>query len=56
MPKAQAIVAAVAHREYKELSMLDVAAMAVPGAVFVDVKASFDAAAAKAAGLCLWRL
>ena len=56
MPKAQAIVAAVAHREYKELTMLDVAAMAVPGAVFVDVKASFDAAAAKAAGLCLWRL
>jgi UDP-N-acetyl-D-glucosamine/UDP-N-acetyl-D-galactosamine dehydrogenase len=56
MPKAQAIVAAVAHREYKELSMNDVAAMAVPGAVFVDVKASFDGAAATAAGLHLWRL
>ncbi len=56
MPKAQAIVAAVAHREYKELSMATVAAMGVPGAVFVDVKASFDASAVSAAGLRLWRL
>ena len=56
MPKAQAIVAAVAHTEYKELTMATVAAMGVPGAVFVDVKASFDAKAATAAGLRLWRL
>jgi len=56
MPKAQAIVAAVAHREYKELPMATVAAMGVPGAVFVDVKASFDASAVSAAGLRLWRL
>ncbi len=56
MPKAQAIVAAVAHREYKELPVATVAAMGVPGAVFVDVKASFDAAAIAAAGLRPWRL
>ena len=56
MPKAQAIVAAVAHTEYKELTMATVAAMGVPGAVFVDVKAGFDAKAATAAGLRLWRL
>ena len=56
MPKAQAIVAAVAHTEYKELTMATVAAMGVPGAVFVDVKAGFDATAATAAGLRLWRL
>jgi UDP-N-acetyl-D-glucosamine/UDP-N-acetyl-D-galactosamine dehydrogenase len=56
MPKAQAIVAAVAHREYKELPAATVAAMGVPGAVFVDVKASFDATAISAAGLRPWRL
>jgi UDP-N-acetyl-D-glucosamine/UDP-N-acetyl-D-galactosamine dehydrogenase len=56
MPKAQAIVAAVAHREYKELPVATVAAMGVPGAVFVDVKASFDANALSAAGLRTWRL
>jgi UDP-N-acetyl-D-glucosamine/UDP-N-acetyl-D-galactosamine dehydrogenase len=56
MPRAQAIVAAVAHREYKELHIATVAAMGVPGAVFVDVKASFDASALSAAGLRLWRL
>ena len=56
MPKAQAIVAAVAHREYKELPIVTVAAMGVPGAVFVDVKASFDAAAIAAAGMHPWRL
>jgi UDP-N-acetyl-D-galactosamine dehydrogenase len=56
MPKAQAIVAAVAHREYKALPMADVAALAVPGAIFVDVKACFDAAAGAAAGLRIWRL
>ena len=56
MPKAQAIVAAVAHSEYKELPIATVAAMGVPGAVFVDVKASFDAKALSAAGLRTWRL
>ena len=56
MPKAQAIVAAVAHREYKELPVATVVAMGVPGAVFVDVKASFDANALGAAGLRTWRL
>ena len=56
MPKAQAIVAAVAHREYKAMPMSEVAALAVPGAVFVDVKASFDPVAAAGAGLRVWRL
>lgn len=56
MPKGQAIVAAVAHREYKKLSMREFAEMVVPGAVFVDVKSSFDAGAATAAGLHVWRL
>lgn len=56
MPKAHAIVAAVAHQAYRDLSPEVVAALAVPGAVLVDVKASFDARAAKDAGLLVWRL
>jgi UDP-N-acetyl-D-glucosamine/UDP-N-acetyl-D-galactosamine dehydrogenase len=56
LPRAQAVVAAVSHRQYKELSAWSIAAMAVPGAVFVDVKSGFDPAALKAAGLRVWRL
>jgi UDP-N-acetyl-D-galactosamine dehydrogenase len=56
LPKAHAIVAAVAHREYKAMSMSSLAAIGVPGAVLIDVKSSFDAAAARAAGLRVWRL
>ena len=56
LPKAQAIVVAVAHREFKELTMNAVAEMAISGAVVVDVKSTFDPRAAAAAGLRLWRL
>jgi len=56
LPKAHAIVAAVAHREFKNITMNAVADMAVPGAVLVDVKATFDPRAAAAVGLRLWRL
>ena len=56
LPMAHAIVAAVAHREYRALTMQAVAAMGVAGVLLVDVKSSFDASAARAAGLRLWRL
>ncbi|MEO5698788.1 MAG: nucleotide sugar dehydrogenase [Burkholderiaceae bacterium] len=56
LPKARAIVAAVAHREYRDLTPGAIAAMGVPGAVLVDVKSIFDAGAVVAAGLRLWRL
>ena len=56
LPKAQAIVAAVSHRQYKELTPAVIAAMTVPGGVFVDVKSIFDPLALAAAGLRVWRL
>ena len=56
LPKAQAIVAAVSHKEYKELTPAAIAAMTVPGGVFVDVKSIFDPLALAAAGLRVWRL
>ena len=56
LPKAQAVVAAVSHHQYKELTPAAIAAMTVPGAVFVDVKSIFDPLALAAAGLRVWRL
>ena len=56
LPQADAIVAAVAHKEYAALSMGDIAAKLRPGGAFIDVKAAFDAQRIRAAGFRLWRL
>jgi UDP-N-acetyl-D-galactosamine dehydrogenase len=56
LPRADAIVAAVAHREYRELAAEDIARKLVKGGAFIDVKAAFDPHALGAAGLRLWRL
>ncbi|HEY9240163.1 MAG TPA: nucleotide sugar dehydrogenase [Burkholderiaceae bacterium] len=56
LPRADAIVAAVAHRSYRTLSTAQIVAKAAPRACFIDVKAGFDAAALRAEGLTVWRL
>jgi UDP-N-acetyl-D-galactosamine dehydrogenase len=56
LPQADAIVAAVAHREYGALSVADFGGKLVPGGAFIDVKAAFDAVALRAAGFRVWRL
>ncbi|MGZ8261142.1 MAG: UDP binding domain-containing protein, partial [Caldimonas sp.] len=56
LPRAGALIAAVGHAEYRKLGPAEVAAKLVPGGCFVDVKSGFDAAALRAAGLCVWRL
>ena len=56
LPRADAIVAAVAHREYEALTVDDFAHKVVEGAAFIDVKAAFDAAALTRRGLRVWRL
>ena len=56
LPRADAVVAAVAHRAYKGLSIEDLARKLVKGGAFIDVKASFDQTAITAAGYRLWRL
>ncbi len=56
LPKAHAVVAAVSHREYKAMSAAQIQAVAVPGAVFVDVKSAFNAADLSDAGMGVWRL
>ncbi len=56
LPQADAIVAAVAHREYAELAVGDFAAKLAPGGPFIDVKSAFDVVALRAAGYRVWRL
>jgi len=56
LPKADAIVAAVSHREFASLSVAQLGEKLVAGGAFVDVKAAFDEAALKAAGYRVWRL
>jgi UDP-N-acetyl-D-galactosamine dehydrogenase len=56
LPRADAIVAAVAHREYAALSVEDFSKKLVKGGAFIDVKAAFDGEAIQAAGYKLWRL
>ena len=56
LPRADAIVAAVAHREYAALHADDLGEKLVDGGAFIDVKSAFDAAQITRAGYRLWRL
>ena len=56
LPRADAIVAAVAHKEFAALSMEDFSKKLVKGGAFIDVKAAFDRDAIRTAGYRLWRL
>jgi UDP-N-acetyl-D-galactosamine dehydrogenase len=56
LPRADAIVAAVAHDEYRQLAVEEICRKVVRDGCFLDVKAGFDAAALRSAGLAVWRL
>ncbi|MCI1193125.1 nucleotide sugar dehydrogenase [Calidifontimicrobium sp. SYSU G02091] len=56
LPRADAIVAAVAHRDYMSLGLEDFSRKMVKGGAFIDVKAAFDPKAFEAAGYKVWRL
>jgi UDP-N-acetyl-D-galactosamine dehydrogenase len=56
LPVADAVVAAVAHSDYKRLSVADIGQKLVRGGTFIDVKAAFDATGIAAAGYRFWRL
>ena len=53
---ADAIVAAVSHKQYKAMPLADLTAKLKAGGVFTDVKSAYDPEAIKAAGFKLWRL
>ena len=56
LPRADSIVAAVAHREFLGLSVEDLCRKVVKGGCFIDVKSAFDKTALGEAGLRVWRL
>ncbi|MDI3513905.1 MAG: UDP-N-acetyl-D-glucosamine/UDP-N-acetyl-D-galactosamine dehydrogenase [Rhodocyclaceae bacterium] len=56
LPVADAIVAAVAHKEYLQMPLPGLLEKLAPGGVFADVKSSYDQAAMREAGVRLWRL
>jgi UDP-N-acetyl-D-galactosamine dehydrogenase len=56
MPPAAAVIAAVAHRQYRQLTLDELAARLLPGGVFVDVKCFADEPALRARGYEVWRL
>ncbi|MCC7040787.1 MAG: nucleotide sugar dehydrogenase [Burkholderiales bacterium] len=56
LPRAKAIVAAVAHRSFRSRSADAIAARLAPGGVYVDVKGVADAAALASRGVRVWRL
>jgi UDP-N-acetyl-D-glucosamine/UDP-N-acetyl-D-galactosamine dehydrogenase len=56
LPRADAIVAAVAHKALKARPLDDYVAKLAPGGLYVDVKSQADAVALKARGVNVWRL
>jgi len=56
LPRADAIVAAVAHTEFAQLTIDDLSKKLVKGGAFIDVKAASPTAEILAAGFKLWRL
>lgn len=56
LPKASAIVAAVAHAQYRQKPLEETLAKLERGGVFVDVKCQLDPATLRARGVRVWRL
>src|SRR6476620_2580368 len=56
LPRAHAVVLAVAHREFNERSVDEFVGKLEPGGLFVDVKCQADADSLRARGVTVWRL
>ena len=56
LPRADAIVAAVSHRELLQLTAEDFQKKLIKGGCFMDVKACFDQQSLEDAGIKVWRL
>jgi UDP-N-acetyl-D-galactosamine dehydrogenase len=56
LPKSDAVVLAVAHREFLEMPLATLLAKAAPGACVIDVKSVLERAAVEEMGFKLWRL
>jgi UDP-N-acetyl-D-galactosamine dehydrogenase len=56
LPRADAVVAAVAHKVFVGLPLAKIKEKLAPGGCFIDVKARFDRKGLEAAGFRVWRL
>jgi UDP-N-acetyl-D-galactosamine dehydrogenase len=56
LPVADAMVMAVAHRQFRRMGAEMLARKIVKSGCFIDVKSQFDREALTGAGLCVWRL
>ncbi len=56
LPVADAMIVAVAHRQFLARPIAEYAKKMVKKGTFIDVKSQFDRQALEAAGLCVWRL
>jgi UDP-N-acetyl-D-galactosamine dehydrogenase len=56
LPRAHALVVAVAHREFNARPVADYVAKLERGGLFVDVKCQADANSLRASGISVWRL
>lgn len=56
LPRAAAVIAAVSHRQYLEMTPAQLADKLLPNGVFTDVKSCHDADALSGAGAAVWRL
>src|SRR3989440_5741383 len=56
LPKAEAMVVAVAHRQFHDMGAEMLARKVVKGGSFIDVKSQFDRKVLAAAGLHVWRV
>ena len=56
LPRADAVVVAVAHRQFVARPLTDYLTKVVKHGCFIDVKSQFDMTALQRAGLTVWRL
>ena len=56
LPRAHALVAAVAHQSFRDRPVDELIQKLAPGALYVDVKCQADAATLRKRGLTVWRL
>lgn len=56
LPQAEAIVAAVSHKEYMNKPLLEIAQKLKAGGVFIDIKSAFNPETLRSAGFKVWRL
>src|SRR5262249_23472429 len=56
LPRADAIVAAVAHRAFKARGLAEICTKLADGGLYVDVKCQVPEQAMRARGISVWRL